>query len=232
MYENFDSRCEAGVDARCAGEFSVSTEQAAPPRLPTDLHRIATIGDSVFAVALTLLAVGVRLPPDLIGRHLTGADLVPLLNDMGAIALSFCVASAFWLGHGVHLRRAVRTTVPFLIANLAVLLCIVLLPISTRLLSAGPLSTASAAVYSANLLATSLALLVFRRQAMRMSLPEGVAPPPTRIPQTLGSYFSLTIHSAALAAAFFKPHLSMSLWILAFTTPVFEAWVRRVNARG
>ena len=208
------------------------TEPSAAPKLPTDLHRITTIGDSVFAVALTLLAVGVRLPPELMGRHLTGADLRPLLSDMGAIALSFCVASVFWLSHWVHLRRAVRTAVPFLISNLAVLLCIVLLPISTRLLSAGPLSNASAAVYSTNLLATSLALLVFRRQAIRMSLPAGEAPPATRVSPTLGSYFALTIHSSALVAAFFQPYLSASLWLLAFTTPMIEAWTRRVNARG
>jgi uncharacterized membrane protein len=210
----------------------VSIEQATVPRLPSDLHRITTIGDSVYAVALTLLAVGVRLPPELVGRSLTAADLVPLLTDMGAIALSFCIASVFWLSHWVHLRRAVRTTVPFLIANLAVLLCIVLLPISTRLLSAGPLSSASAAVYSANLLATSLALLVFRRQAALMSLPPGEVLPPTRVSPTLGSYYAVTTHSAALVAAFFQPHWSLGLWLLALATPFIEAWTRRVNAQA
>lgn len=183
-------------------------------------------------MALTLLAVGVRLPPELIGRHLTGADLVPLLQDMSAIALSFCVASAFWLSHSVHLRRAIRTTVPFLISNLAVLLCIVLLPISTRLLSAGPLSTASAAVYSGNLLATSLALLVFRRMAMRMSFPEGVVSPPISLSMRLVSYFAPTVHICALIAAFFHPRLSMWLWLMSFATPAVEAWGRRVSARA
>src|ERR1700712_5794726 len=84
---------------------------------PTDLQRITTIGDSVFAVALTLLAVGIRVPPELIGKSLTAADLVPMLSDMGAVVLSFCVASVFWLGHWLHLRQVIRTTVPFLIAN-------------------------------------------------------------------------------------------------------------------
>lgn len=210
----------------------MSTEPSAAPKLPTDLARITHIGDSVFAVALTLLAVGIRLPPDLIGRHLTGADLVPMLSDMGGVALSFCIASVFWLSHSVHLKRAVRTTVRFLVADLAVLLCIVLLPISTRLLTAGPLSTASAAVYSANLLAASIALFLFRRQAVLMSLPPGESPPPTRVPQNLGSYYALTIHCCALAAAFYRPYLAMTLWIFAFTTPLTEAWVRRMNARG
>ncbi|MEP7100328.1 MAG: TMEM175 family protein [Burkholderiales bacterium] len=210
----------------------MSTEPSALPKLPTDLHRITTIGDSVFAVALTLMAVGMRLPPELIGRHLTFADLLPMLSDMGGIALSFCIASVFWLSYSVHLRRAVRTTVPFMIANLAVLLCIVLLPISTRLLSAGPLSTPSAAVYSANLLAASLALFVFRRQAVLMSLPPGEVPPPTRIPATLGSYYALTLHSCALVAAFYRPYLAVAVWLAAFTTPMVEAWVRRVNARA
>lgn len=138
------------------------TEPPAIPMMPSDLARITHVGDSVFAVALTLLAVGIRLPPELIGRHLTGADLLPMLSDIGGVALSLCIASIFWLNHSVHLKRAVRTTVPFLIACLAMLLCVVLLPISTKLLTAGPLSTPSAEVYSANLLAASVALLVFR----------------------------------------------------------------------
>ena len=210
----------------------MDTQPTAVARMPTDLHRITTIGDSVFAVALTLLAVGVRLPPELLGKRLTGADLTPLLMDMGTVALSFCVASVIWLGHWVQLRRVTRTTVPFLIANLAVLLCIILLPMSTRLLSAGPLSTASAAVYSINLLATSLAVLVFRTQAAVLSRPEGAPPPRTRIWPALSSCFSLSLHSMALVAAFFDPRISVGLWLVAFSTPLVERWVQAVNARG
>lgn len=210
----------------------MTTPDPTAGKVPTDLQRITTIGDSVFAVALTLIAVGIRLPPELIGKSLTAADLVPLLNDMGAVVLSFCVASVIWLGHWVHLRKAVRTTVPFLIANLTVLLCIILLPISTRLLSAGPLSTASAVVYGVNLLATSLSEFVFRRLANVLALPEGQSLPPTRVPRELGSSYALTIHTSALVAAFFDPHWSVTLWLLAFGTPLIERWVQRVNARG
>ena len=65
-----------------------------------------------------------------------------------------------------------------------------------------------------------------------MSLPPGETPAPTRVSPTLGSYFALTAHSGALIAAFFNPHWSLSLWFLAFGTPLVEAWVRRVNSRG
>lgn len=197
---------------------------------PTDLHRITTIGDSVFAVALTLLAVGVRLPPSLIGKSLEVSDLRPLLLDMGAVAMSFSVASVFWLSHWVYLRKVIRTTVPFLISNLAVLLCIILLPISTRLLSAGPLSTVSAAIYSANLLATSLAELLFRRQAVALWMPVGETVPQTRVPRNLASCYSLTVHSSALFAAFFDPRISLCLWLCAFLTPLIERFTKRLNA--
>ncbi|MDB5818132.1 MAG: hypothetical protein JWQ11_1772 [Rhizobacter sp.] len=195
----------------------------------SDLQRITTIGDSVFAVALTLLAAGVRLPPDLMGKSLTAADLAPMLSDMSAVALSFCVASVFWLGHWVYLRKVVRTTVPFLVSNLAVLLCIILLPISTRILSAGPTSTASAAVYSANLLATSFAEMLFRRQAVAMSVPLGAPPPPPRVHRHLAPIIALGVHTGALVAAFIDPNISVWLWLSAFFIPGIEAWVHRKN---
>ena len=66
--------------------------------------------------------------------------------------------------------------------------------------------------------------------SIRMSLPPGETPPPTRIPPMLGSYYALTLHSCALLAAFFNPRLAVALWVFALTTPMFEAWVRRVNA--
>ena len=184
----------------------------------------------MFAVALTLLAVGVRLPPSLNGKSLEASDLQPLLLDMGAVAMSFCVASVFWLSHWVCLRKVIRTTVPFLISNLAVLLCFVLLPLSTRVLSAGPLSTVSAAIYGANLLATSLAALIFRRQALALSVPAGETVPATRVPRDLASFYSLTVHSSALVAAFFNPWISLALWFCAFMTPLIERFTIHLNA--
>lgn len=198
--------------------------------LPSDLQRITTIGDSVFAVALTLLASGIRVPASLSGKSLEVSDLQPLLLDMGAVVMSFCVASVFWLSHWVHLRKALRSTMPFLISDLAVLLCIILLPLSTRVLSAGPLSTVSAAIYSANLLAASLALMNFRRQALTLSVPSGEAVPTTRAPRFLASVYSLTVHGLALVAAFFDPWISLALWICAFLTPLIERFTNRLNA--
>ena len=197
---------------------------------PSDLQRITTIGDSGCAVALTLLAASVRLPPTLAGKSLEASDLQPLLLDLGAVVMSFCVATVFWLSHWIYLRKVIRTTVPFLISNLAVLLCIVLLPLSTRALGAGPRSTVSAAIYAANLLATSLAELLFRRQASALSVPVGEIVPATRVPRNLASFYSLAVHSSALVAAFIDPWISLALWICAFLTPLIERFTNHLNA--
>jgi uncharacterized membrane protein len=119
-----------------------------------------------------------------------------------------------------------------LIANLVVLLGIILLPISTRILSAGPLSTTSSAVYSANLLATSVAEFFFRRLATQLSVPEGVALPASRVPRALGSCYAMTIHSCSLIAAFIHPWLSVVFWVLAFATPLIERRVYLINEGG
>ena len=73
--------------------------------VPSDLQRLTTITDSVFAVSVTLLAYSVRVPQALIGKPITLPELVPFLADVGALVLSFCIASLFWLSHRRDLQK-------------------------------------------------------------------------------------------------------------------------------
>lgn len=92
----------------------------------TDLARMARIGDSVFAVVVTLLAYRVRIPSR---EALTGGQLAPLqpfLTDLAAVVMSFIVASMFWIGHWRVFRRldphAFGTSRLFLSTSLLMLL--------------------------------------------------------------------------------------------------------------
>ena len=76
-----------------------------------DLERLKTLADGVFAVAMTLLVLDLRLP----GRVGSNHDLWSALGDMGpqlaAYALSFTMLGTFWLAEHT-LLPAVREAGP------------------------------------------------------------------------------------------------------------------------
>jgi uncharacterized membrane protein len=124
--------------------------------------RLLALSDGVFAIAMTLLALDIRLPPGLdpAGFEQALGDVMP---NVWAYALSFLVIAAFWRGHHQIFRyaRAVDGTVTKL--GLLSLGLIAMMPFPTTLLAEyGDLSR-SVAVYSgavAAMGATQLALMV------------------------------------------------------------------------
>jgi len=134
----------------------------------TDLARMARIGDSVFAVVVTLLAYRVRIPTL---EALTGGQLAPLkpfVTDLAAVVMSFVVASMFWIGHWRVFRRMQHSDYGFVALNLAFLGTLILLPISTSVMSVAGDSTMAARACSANLFLLAMAETFFRRHARRL----------------------------------------------------------------
>src|SRR5450631_1583603 len=133
----------------------------------TDLARIARIGDSVFAVTITLLAYRVRIPGH---DALTSGELsslLPFLRDLGAVMLSFFVASMFWVSHWRVFRLMRQSDIKFVALNLAFIGALILLPISTSLISAD-LTRIGTLAYSGNLFFAATAGLFLRVHARRI----------------------------------------------------------------
>lgn len=197
--------------------------------VPSDLQRMTTITDSVFAVSVTLLAYSVRVPQALIGKPISLTELTPFLADISALVLSFCIASLFWLSHRRDLQKLKEATPRLIVTNLAFLLTLVLLPMSTHLFSATALTSTSAAIYSLNLFLAALARFAFRTQANALSMREKPARARTKLPEASASIFSIFIFGIALGAAFVNPRWSELFWTLGFFTPLIERLVRRAN---
>ena len=131
---------------------STSSSAASPPVASPvsasrgySLDRLVFISDAVFAIAMTLLALDVRVPAGLALR--TNDDLLTALGDLApevlAYVISFVVIGAFWLGHYRTFRVLTRSDGRLIWLNLAFLLCIALLPFPTSVVArAGGLSAA------------------------------------------------------------------------------------------
>ena len=59
------------------------------------LDRLLALADGVFAIAITILVLDIRVPPDLTVRELTAhvADLIP---EFVSYAISFVVIAIHW----------------------------------------------------------------------------------------------------------------------------------------
>jgi uncharacterized membrane protein len=146
----------AGRDATIA-----EGDETGEPASDNSLGRLLALSDGVFAIAMTLLALDLRLPD--LGAHASDAQLRHALGDdwRGYLAfiISFYVVANYW---GVHRRamRAVTTIDRRLIAHtLPVLLLVAALPFPASVLATyGDLPTALAFYSAFNVLA-NLALV-------------------------------------------------------------------------
>jgi uncharacterized membrane protein len=181
--------------------------------------RLEAFSDGVFAIAITLLILEIRVPEP--GHGSLAAGLVALWPSYIAFAMSFFVVLVMWVNHH-ELTRMVRTVdYPLLFANGLLLLSVTFVPFPTAVLAqylATPEATAAVAFYCGTFFVTSLtwALLFFvivRRGLLDPHvMPETVAR--VRRAYTLGP----AVYAVATAAVFVNVALGLilntSLWIL------------------
>lgn len=187
-----------------------------------DVRRMMLIGDSVFAVSITLLAHAVDVPKSLTGDALDTPEFRRFMVDVGGVVLSVVVASMFWLGHWRYLRN-VRTADPRLIvAHFAFLLGLILLPISTSFYVQNLFNGIATFVYGCNVLYESLAAILFRRCAI-LNTPGASRSLVHHVPQVIVT----ALFATSVAMAFHSPRHAQMLWYFALCTPFLEIWVQR-----
>ncbi len=101
------------------------------------LERLIFFSDAVFAIAITLLALDIRLPVD--QELATNAQLAQALSAIWpkymAYMISFWVIGSFWLSHHRQFRYIRRYDHRLLLINLFLLMSIAFIPFPTGILS-------------------------------------------------------------------------------------------------
>ena len=114
-------------------------------------NRIEAFSDGVFAIAITLLILEIRLP-HAEGEGSLGSVLVALWPSYLAFALSFFVILVTWIAHHNLLRLVHVTTLPVQLANGAALAYVTFIPFPTAVLAdhlGGPEMSTAVAFYCA-----------------------------------------------------------------------------------
>jgi uncharacterized membrane protein len=139
---------------------TLSTAEPLATRRPRhNFDRLIMLSDGVFAIAITLLALDVRIP--------AGADLkmptllAALAPVMVAYTLSFVVISAYWLLHRRFMAVILRVDTVATLLNLLILGLVALLPAGTRLAQATVAMSPGLGLYAALVIAIGVALAGF-----------------------------------------------------------------------
>lgn len=173
--------------------------------------RVEAFSDGVMAVAITLLVLDLRVPaPD--GVADLGSRLLALWPNYAAYAISFLAIGIMWMNHHTMLGRLRGVDRSILLLNLLLLMCIVVLPFTTSLLStylddpsAGRLA---AVIYAASLLVTSTVFLAMQHHIL------------TRRPQLLKDQLSPQLVRALLRRAVLAPPAYVVAGAAGLITPV------------
>jgi uncharacterized membrane protein len=180
--------------------------------------RIAALVDGIFAVAMTLLVLDLKLPE---GTKLSNdtavwRQLFQLTGRFYTYALSFVVLGTYWIGHHSLFHFVRRVSRGMLWLNLLFLLFITLLPFSTNLLSGHSHLQIPVVVYGINLLLIfiiSLLQLLYLEHHPELShdqlSPSWIANSRRRL------VIPMVIVVTSIAISFYKPKIAMSAyWLL------------------
>lgn len=159
--------------------------ELAPPVAPAHLHahvhaqdaptsaisrsRVEFLFDGVFAIAMTILVLELRVPE--LVNHRSSAELARGLSQyastFGSYLLSFFVLGSFWYRHNHHYRYFQTITVPILVLHFVQLAAAAFFPFCAALFGRYPFNPLSAVIYIGCVLtfqvATVLAWVVGRR---------------------------------------------------------------------
>jgi uncharacterized membrane protein len=136
------------------------------------LERIGALSDGLFAVAMTLIVLEIRVPDP--GTVKTEPALIQALGDLGprfvTYALSFLTLGIFWNGQQTQLSYVARADRHLSWIYLAFLAFIALLPFSTSLLAEFITLRVALLLYWANIVVVGAIIYVAWLYAIRTGL--------------------------------------------------------------
>ena len=192
------------------------------------LERIVFFSDAVFAIAITLLAIELRLPDLPPGQ--TDASFLAALGDLGpsifAFVVSFMVIAGFWVGHYRTFRYIVVADGRLVAINFAFLFCIAILPFPTSIIASQGDLPSAAIIYALFGLATgtlSTVLWVYPSRVAHLVSPV-VTPTIARYITYRAAVVPIAF-AVSIPAALIAPALAWACWFL--SVPIQALVTRR-----
>ena len=180
-----------------------------------EYDRVLFFSDAVFAIAITLLVVDIRVPISRSGIN-AGQELHDAERQILGFFISFLVIGLFWMGHHRLFRYITALDRPLIFLNLVFLGTIAFVPYPTALLFASSTDQVTATVfYAACIAGAGLAELVVWLYAIRAHgrVPASVSPALRRY-ETLLLLPVPVVFALSIPVAFANPVVGSFTWLL------------------
>ena len=182
------------------------------------IDRLLLFSDAVFAIAITFLAIDIRVPQlaeNLIESQLNN-EIIGLAPKLISFLLTFYIIGSYWISYHrtFHLiKRYDRGLISF---NLLFLMFIVLLPFPNDLIGKYPTQQISVIIYAVILSATGLCMsLLWIYASKGYRLIDKTLRPDFIKRLTLRLFISPIIFLISIPFSFFNPLYSIAIWIFA-----------------
>ena len=191
---------------------------AGPGVAQASLDRLRALGDGIFAFAMTVLVLDVRLPAG--GAALTSASLLQalqaLLPAIGACVLSFLALCMYWIAHHNTFLVVARTNRLFVALSMLFLLCIAFVPFAASVLARAPRLPLAIVLYGMSLTATSLVLWALVQYALGNGRLADASPRLEALPRGAirRVLAPVGLYVASMALAAWQPLLSVLAYLL------------------
>lgn len=174
-----------------------------------EFARVVNLSDAVFAIAMTLLVLGLEVPE--VGSDQLTAELVAALPQLAAFLLSFALVANIWWQHHRLFARLDTIDSGTIALDLALLGAVALVPFPTGALGRHPFETATVLPFAAVfvlLIGLFLALVV---HAQRVDAWSHVMPGPTFRWVVAGYASVIAVMTVASTVALWSPVVAMIL---------------------
>lgn len=208
--------------------------------LGPETERTVFFSDAVFAIAMTLLALDLRLPdlPSDITEQGFEAVLIDRLPSLAAFVLSFVLVGRTWLHHHRNFNAIRAYDNKLQLINLLVLFFVVFLPVPTALLFANePTSPWPPLIYALTIVGLNLSVSWVWRYAHKAHLMEEWVDEPLYKLIANGASPTWLVFLTSIPIAFVNPAWAMYFWIVLWPASVIQgrlgmrAFVRAETAR-
>ncbi|MDD1680055.1 MAG: TMEM175 family protein [Methanoregula sp.] len=129
------------------------TGQAANPEYHISKNRLETLVDGIFAIAMTLLVLGISppRPQDSLAQSVLPGMIESLVPQVFLFIVAFLVLALFWLGHHRQFHFVHKIDPVLLWINILILISIVFVPFSTDVAGDYPSVMDAALLFHANM---------------------------------------------------------------------------------
>ena len=179
-----------------------------------EFDRFVFFSDAVFAIAMTLLVVGIGIP------HVASDNLEHALHNKSdeilSFFISFLVIGYYWLAHHRFVAQLVTIDTGFMVLNLAYLAAIAFTPFPTALVGVYNGHTISVVLYAATLGAASFfEVLMFVRAHHEKLFRHEMSPAVFRF-GVLASSAPVLVFFISIPLAYVNTTLALSSWLVIF----------------